>query len=373
MEIVALLIILFSVLGLQGLLFLKMATHKLDYKCEFSTEEAHEGDELFLVETVRNRKFLPVPWLKVDIHSSRWLDFAGTKSVIAQDSRRVTSSFVLKSYQKTTRRWKLKCLKRGIFTTENVTLLWGDPLGFSTGSIPVRVDARIVVYPEIVDMDKLLVPVNFLQGNTIVRRWIVDDPFIIAGAREYTPHDPMNRVHWQATAREGQLMVRKNDFTSQLSLTILLNIQSIEFEYKGVVDKEMIELGIKIAATLLDKALRMGVPVRLATNGCTIDDDSHMVYTGVASGKEHISGLLKILSKLELQNLKDFEDFVAEKAGEIDNNEVVIITSYLSEGISELARNFIKHGNAVKIILLDSLIEGKNLPGDLDIFVLAGT
>lgn len=112
MEIIALALIFAAALWLQVWLFARHAFTKLEYRCEFSSSEAHEGDSLYLVETVYNRKLLPVPWLKVDIHSSRWLDFAGTCSVVAQDSRRVTSSFILKGYQKVTRKWKLKCLKK---------------------------------------------------------------------------------------------------------------------------------------------------------------------------------------------------------------------------------------------------------------------
>jgi hypothetical protein len=110
MDVIALVIILLLALWLQMLVFSGRVFKRLDYRCEFSVKEAHEGDSIYLVETVYNGKLLPIPWLKVDIHSSRWLDFAGTCSVITQDSRRVTSSFILKSYQKTTRRWKLKCL-----------------------------------------------------------------------------------------------------------------------------------------------------------------------------------------------------------------------------------------------------------------------
>ena len=100
MDIIALLLILAFMLWLQMYLLCKFVLDRLEYRFEFSVPEAHEGDTITLVETVYNGKLLPVPWLRVDIHTSRWLEFAGTCSVIAQDNRHVTSSFVLKSYQK---------------------------------------------------------------------------------------------------------------------------------------------------------------------------------------------------------------------------------------------------------------------------------
>ena len=372
MEVLALLVIILIVANLQIMLFCDWVFNKLDYTCQFSVSEAHEGDEIFLVETVHNRKILPVPWLKVNINTSKWLDFAETLSVVAQESRCVTSNFLLKSYQKTIRRWKVKCSKRGVFTTENVTFIGGDLFNLSNVSFPVRVDAKVVVYPEVLNLEEMFVPANYLQGDNIVRRWIVDDPFIVAGAREYTSGDSMNRIHWRATAKEGRLMVRKNDFTSRLSLTVILNIQSIEFEYKDVVDKEMMELGIKAAATFLDKALKTGSPVRLASNSCTVDKKDEMIFTDEASGRNHIGELLKILAQLQLMNLMDFDNFLPEIAEGIQGSDIIIITCYINEQICSTARALKLKGNSVKLLILDPLVNVSDLPGDLDCYILAG-
>ncbi|HHW49468.1 MAG TPA: DUF58 domain-containing protein [Clostridiaceae bacterium] len=372
MDVIALLVIFFAGILLQSFLFSRYAFYKLDYKCEFSMKEAHVGDELFLVETVHNRKFLPVPWLKADIHSSRWLDYAGTKSVIAQENRRVTSNFYLKGYQRVTRYWKLTCLKRGVFTIDEVTLISGDLLGYSGVSVPVTVGATIAVYPDMIDLEKMFINTNYLQGDTIVKRWIVDDPFITAGTREYTPHDPMNRIHWPATAKQGRLMVRKNDFTSRLKMSIILNIQSIEYEYDNVVYKERIEIGIRVAATLLDRALRMGMPVRFATNGCTVDERQKVIFTNEASGKEHVGEIMKMLAKLELRNVKDFELFMADIMGHMENNEVILITSYINDGICEIARSISRHSNIVKLFILDKFVDLGKLPGDIETYIFSG-
>ena len=85
MEILALALIAFAVISVQAFLFRRFAFKKLEYKCEFSVNEAHEGDDIYLVETAYNGKLLPVPWLKVELNSSRWLDFAGTRSILAQE------------------------------------------------------------------------------------------------------------------------------------------------------------------------------------------------------------------------------------------------------------------------------------------------
>ncbi|NSW89497.1 MAG: DUF58 domain-containing protein [Firmicutes bacterium] len=370
MEVLALAVIAGVIILLQASLFKRTAFKKLDYKCGFSVKEAHEGDEIYLVETVYNKKLIPVPWLKVEINSSRWLEFAETRSIIAQENRHVTSSFFLKSYQKVTRRWKLKCLKRGVFRIDKVTLISGDLLGNATDSLPVEINAEIQVYPQTIELEETFTPVNYLQGDTIVKRWIIEDPFIVSGTREYTTRDPMKKIHWISTARMGRLMVRREDFTSRYGLSVILNIQSIENEYFDAVYKDFIELGIKAAATIFDRALRNGIPARLATNGSTIDGGRQMIYTQEASGRSHISSLLSILARLELRRIKDFEDYVRDISEDITNSEIIIITSYLTEAICSVLRKMRLKNNAITILVTNKSIDPAVLPADMNIYIL---
>ncbi len=371
MDVIALLLILLAVLWLQAYILGNYVFSKLDYSCKFSVPEAHEGDTIYLVESVYNGKLLPVPWLKVDIHTSRWLDFAGTCSVIAQDDRRVTSSFLLKSYQKTTRKWKLKCVKRGIFHTENVTLIGGDLLNLCNTSDALPVNITLVVYPEIVDLDELFVPVNLLQSDNVVNRWIIDDPFMFSSIREHTPGDPMNRIHWPATAKSGRLMVRKNEFTSQQNLTVILNMQTKSYEHTNVIDRRSAELGIKVAATLFDRALREGTPVIFATNGCTSVDDSKPIITGEAADKDHITGLFKILAGLLMKSVRSFQSLLKDMSQDMENSEAIIVTAYLNKEICRQADHMADSGNRVCIILVDTEYEKGAVPESAELYMLS--
>jgi len=371
MDVIALLLILAFAFWLQIQIFCRFALDKLEYNCEFSVSEAHEGDTISVVETVYNGKLLPVPWLRAEIHTSKWLDYAGTCSVIAQENRHVTSSFILRSYQKTTRKWKLKCLKRGIFNTENVTLVSGDLLNFSTVSAAVPVNAKLIVYPEIIDLDRLFVPANPLQSDRVVNRWLIDDPFLVSGAREYAPGDPLNRIHWPASAKTGKLMVRKNEYTSQQNLTIFLNMQSQIYEYFDTINKTKAELGIKVAATLLDDALRDGIPVRFVTNGCTQADAKEPIITGEAAGRDHIVSILRILAGLIMKNVKDFSAVLETMSDDITDSDVVIITAYLTEQICIQADRIAAAGSKVTILLLDTIYENGAKPRIADLYVLA--
>lgn len=372
MEGLALALIIAIVVLLQAAIFKRTAFKKLGYKCEFSIKEAHEGDEIYLVETIYNKKLIPVPWLKVEINTSRWLEFAETSSVVAQENRHVTSSFFLRSYQKVTRRWRLKCLKRGIFRIDKITLISGDLIGSTSDSLPIDINAEIQVYPRTIELGKIFTPVNHLQGDTIVKRWIIEDPFIVSGMREYMAGDPMKKIHWNSTARMGRLMVRQEDFTSKFGLSVILNVQSIENEYFDAVYKDFIELGIKAAATVFDTALRNGIPARLASNGSTVDGERQMIYTQEASGRSHISSLLAILAKLELRRIRDFEEYMTDISEGIANSEIIVITSYLTGRICNILREMKLKNNTVTILVTNKSISRDVLPADIDVYILSG-
>ena len=199
------------------------------------------------------------------------------------------------------------------------------------------VNAALTVYPQIIDLDELIVPVSLQQSDRIVRRWIIDDPFLVAGVRDYAPGDPLSRMHWPATARSGRLMVRKNEYTSQRNLTVILNMQSQYYELFDTMDKALAELGIKVAATLFDRALREGNPVRFITNGCTEPDAKQPIVTGEASDRDHVTSLFRILAGLRMKNIKDFKNLLEDISSDILNSEVVIITAYLTVEICRQA------------------------------------
>ncbi len=372
MEVLILLVMFIALVLFQNYIFNKFASKNLLYECSFSQTEAIEGDNLYLCEAIQNRKLLPVPWLKVDIHSSRWLDFAEKNSVITQDNRRISSNFVVGSRKKLIRRWKVKCLKRGVYNIEKVTLIWGDLFGISDTSEAKSVNARLIVYPEPLNLENLLTPVNYIQGDTIVKRWIVDDPFYMSGIREYQPGDSIKRINWYATAKTGRILVRRNEFTSQLKMSVILNIQSDEFDYGRVINRDMIEFGIKIAAGLFERAGRMGIPAAFASNGFLFDEPDKCINTEFSSSKDHIGLLMTLLAKLQIQKMKDFDGFFSELEGYVCDSEIIVITSYINDYICNTARNMRNKGNIVKVYVLDAFIDAKNMPGDIDVYILSG-
>lgn len=221
MALVILAAVLLLVFWVQNTLYHGRMFRHLSYRCYFSTDEAYEGDEIELVEELENRKLLPVPWLRSDFTTSKFLDFAGTRSVVTDKDRYVVSFFMLKSYHKVTRRWKVRCRRRGVFSIEKVSLVATDPLGNNVFSQNVAIGASLTVLPSPTLFEDTDRHVRHLTGDVTVRRHLVSDPFTIAGTREYAESDPLKLVDWLATARVGKLMVRECAYTTSPSLAVV--------------------------------------------------------------------------------------------------------------------------------------------------------
>lgn len=158
MEFVAIIFMVVVLSAAQLALFARNSFRHFEYTCFFTKDEVMEGDEVGLVEIVSNRKWLPLPWLKSELSTSRWLEYAGSQSEVVGDRRYVPSFFALKSYQKVSRTWKVKCLKRGVFEIRRVDLVGSDLLGFSSFSYSAKVHTRLTVLPRPLENNELALP-----------------------------------------------------------------------------------------------------------------------------------------------------------------------------------------------------------------------
>ncbi len=371
MEVIACLIIILLVLYIQNYIFIRYSLQDLEYNCQFSVEEANEGDEIMLIETLFNNKRLPLPWLKVEIFTSKWLEFANSNSVVANETRFVTSGFFLWGFQRTTRHWKVKCLKRGYYTIDNVAFVSGDVFGKYTSSC-VKVNSKLIVYPSVLSQENTENLQNLILGDTVVRRWINDDPFLTSGIREYYPGDALNKIDWKATSKMGEIFVKKNDYTSKSDINVLLNMQTTEFENTYVAFSEMAEHGIRLAATIVKNSYEAGNPVRFCTNGKVADVEEEYIFTRINSGRGHILDIFEIMAKLELKTSIYFEELVKEVAHTLVNSDVVIITAYLNEQINKMLYSLHSNNNNIRILATNLDIDYSNLPKDVEIYFSLG-
>ena len=360
------LLLILGLVLLQRILYEKLAFRRFQYRCEFSAKEAVEGEEISLVETVTNAKAMPLPWLRSELVTSRWLDYAGSQSLVTDDTRFVTSFFSIWGNRRTTRSWKVRCLKRGVFPVEKCVLLTTDLVGLMSTAYPAVTDAELLVLPKPAELKEVLSSARTLSGEVLVRRHYLEDPFAVAGVRERTERDPLNRIHWPATARYGKLMVHNELCTSDQNLLVLLNVQSRPADAVDVDDPDRVEDCIRVAAGYLEDTLRTGIPVRLAANA---PSEGGYVVTEEFAGREHVLDLMRLLARLPMRVEEPFAVLLDAVEEGLTASEIVVVTSYLNERMYEFARRMGEMGVRVKLVCAVAM-DPSGIPEDCDVLLL---
>lgn len=356
MELIAMALIVAAIIVGQYILYEKTGLKKVFYKLSISTPEAFENDTIEIVEEIENAKWLPLVWVRSEISCSPWLTFKGQTLVRNElDEQRglISGIFVLRGYRKCRRVWMVKCEKRGIMTIDNVIITASDLFGLSKRAMVLEVTDTVRVLPTPAEMETGELSGDLFIGNMQVRRFVLPDPFMISGAREYTGREPMNRIHWLQTARTGNLMAYKNEFTTERRILIILNMQRSVSAYGQPMNLSILETQIKAAAFALDYCSRVSAECALAAN------TAERLYVSPNSGYAHIMNALRQLAELENICGEHLDDMMVS----LDYNEftdIILITSCVTEQTCEILEGLSGRGKCCKVFTA-GLSEDENM------------
>lgn len=343
-------LILTAVLVGQYLLYSRLGLSKLYYKLTVSTPEAFEGDEIEIIEEIENAKPLPLPWIRTEISCSRWLSFAGQISVSdkSPDEQHglISGIFMLKGNQKCRRVWKVRCEKRGVFFVKDTSVAVSDLFGLAKPSAVIKVNESIRVLPCPADIEAGSLSSDTFIGDMQVQRFVLPDPFMISGAKEYSGREPMNRLHWAQTARTGKLMAYNNEFTTERRFLIILNMQRNYQSDTMKLQTSVLEGQIKAAAFMLDYCCKSRAEAALTANS------ADRLYLEPAAGYEHTMKALRMLAELRNGCGGHIDDFMEEQDF-YGYTDIIFITPFLSGRTAELLSRLTETGKTCTILSTD--------------------
>ena len=331
------LIIIVGILAiLQSKYFSKVAFRHLHYERKLTKHAVFEGESLELQEVIANRKLTPLPWLRVESKLSPWLRFRSQENLEIMDDRFHRSVFYLRPYSRITRRYNVKCIRRGYYDLSITTLTAGDLFGLNSVSQEAHSDAKLFVYPSLLGEDELPDEALRWQGDVSVRRWIFPDPILINGIRGYQIGDSRKDIHWRASARTGSLQVKTHDYTVFPRLLMVFNIDPEDNFWGQLSEKQMeeMEYGIRTVATLCNWAIvnNMEEP---------------------ACNAAQMNRILEVLAGLQF---KEHESIYAtiEKLVENDTSEtdILIFSTFWNSSLDNRAQELRRKGNSVTHITL---------------------
>lgn len=339
------------VLLVEAYLTVKFGLYKVSLERSFDTIHAAFGQEIHLIEKISNNKILPVPCLKVESKIDRSLQFGRLKDLnILQDMYHV-SLFCLMPYIRIIRTHNVKCNKRGYYHLTSASLTARSITGSVSLAGEVKTDALVYVFPRILKFQELKLPSHSWQGDMVVRRWILEDPFIRAGVREYTSSDPMKSINWKASARSGILQVNLYEPTAYHKLMILLNVDTSLDQWTVTSEPERVEYGISVAATIFEYAFKNTIESGFASNGFLKDSQKEYIHINPAAGTKQKLEIMECLARIVINRSITFNTLIDK---ELDRNpgnmDYLFITAVINEETENKISRLKAMGNAVEIL-----------------------
>jgi uncharacterized protein (DUF58 family) len=309
-------------------LWARYCLSSLSYRRHLGSATLNYGEETTLTLEFENAKPLPLAWLLVrDTFPAAVQLLTGDVHENAPgEGTALVTLLSLSWYQRVNRTHRVLGNHRGRFEFGPAEISSGDLFGHQRR---VREDARVnelLVYPRIVPVDFLGLPVARPMGEWFATRRILPDPLRYAGVHRYMPGDNPRHVHWRATARTGELQVKEFDASDTLNVTIAVDVQTLPRTYEYL--PNALEYLLSAAGSIAMHALDEHHMVGLSVNGLTRDGET---WTRVRPGRNErqATEVLSALAAIEPFRGTSFERMLAILMSELPYGASVIAITAL--------------------------------------------
>ncbi len=154
---------------------------------------------------------------------------------------------------------------RGYYQIGPSLLETGDYFGLHRRHRVVTKPIYVMVYPKVIPLPKYDFASQRPIGEVHLANRLFEDPTRNAGVRPYQLGDPLQRIHWRASARTGQLQSKVYDPTSLAGASLLLDFYHEGYHDRG--EPVRSELAITTASSLAYLIASLNQQIGLMTNG----------------------------------------------------------------------------------------------------------
>lgn len=340
--------------------------------------EAEVGGEVPVEVIVKNNGKAPVPWMLLE-------DLLPTSALQQRPPRLEINGKRLRigtlwGGGELKLKYKIVCKYRGFYQVGPLLMESGDLFGLHRRHRVETEPAFFIVYPKVIEVSGYDIASRRPIGDVRLTHRLYEDPTRIAGVRQYQAGDPLNRVHWRATARTGILHSKIYDPTTLAGATILLDFHRDSYPKRG--EPHRSELAVTAAASIANAVCVLGQQVGLASNGRDTADRLRQKRKGSLTfanrssarddveefnenerlkplhvetrrGTEQFQRIREMLARVELTDGMPFGSFVIEVTPRLPRDASVIailadVTIESAVALSTLQRQ----GFAVSVVLI---------------------
>ncbi len=337
---------------------------------------AEVGDTVAVVVTLENTGRLPIAWLLAeDLLPRRALMFRPPDLQLRGHRLQLQ---MIRPHGRKSLRYQLVCNRRGYYQLGPLVAETGDLFGLHRRFRVVTEPHFLMVYPPIMPLAGFELASRRPIGEVRMTYRLYEDPTRIAGVRAYQPGDPLNRVHWRATARTGALHSKVYEPSSVAGATVLLEFHHASHPARHEPFRS--ELAVVAAASIAHAVYTMGQQIGLITNGRDAADRIRVegwdfdprtrtqarqaagmrehsdrlrpILVPTRRGAEQLRRILETLARVELTDGLRLPELIREVEGHIprDATLIVIVPEVTTETVVTL-QDLRRRGLAVTAML----------------------
>lgn len=193
---------------------------------------------------------------------------------------------------------ELRPLQRGVYELGPAEVVLAHPFGFSWNHKKFSISSLLVAYPS---PGALPITAKYgLQGDGNSSRAIEhQDPSMVASLRTYRRGDPLKSIHWKASARSLDLMVKEPEyhFHSPVELMVILHEEMYPLKRRSF----FMEQSLEMAAGIIRHCHHNQYPAGLHLLGSIRSLEKEEYTEGTLSifsrsGSQHFTRMLEVLA-----------------------------------------------------------------------------
>jgi uncharacterized protein (DUF58 family) len=335
---------LFFGVYLLSRLWTRRMVDRLGVERHFVTR-AFYGDRVRVDVSLRNKGWLPIPWLEIN-------ETLPVQLITPPFYRQV---FSLGSHEVRRLQYTLNCRRRGYYPIGPLTMQTGDLLGIDRRGVARAEAGHLTVYPRVVPLHKLGLPTHSPLVVLPSQSYLFEDPARVMGTRDYLPGDSPRRMHWTATASAGRLLVKQ--YQPAIARETLICLDMDQEDYERGQRYTATELAIVVAASMASHiVMREGLPVGLATEARDpMLDAQAQFFLPPRSEHAYLMGVLEVLARVQVTSGVPFADLLRRASVRLAwGATLAVITGQENQRLFDALLHLRRAGFVVSLILVQA-------------------
>ena len=295
----------------------------LEVEATFEPARAFVGEDVSVRITIRNRKRLPLPIVRILVRFPPGLlpEHDPDPTALRGHRRRLS----LDGRTEITLSLPVVAPTRGEYFLEGIDVEVSDPFDLAPVRRGIDAERPLLVMPS----PRVGIPLAIVRrlpfGSPAAAARLFEDREHFAGVRDYEPGDPMHHVHWKVSAHAGRLQTKRYEPTRSAEVLFALDVSNGEpFWY--AVDPETAEESIGWASYLARQAIHAGWVTGLIANTHLRKGRGPLrVPASTARGAE--AAVFAALARMPSQPTTDLGPVLREYGRQLVRRTTVIVVS----------------------------------------------